>query len=276
MSKPEGIYLSVDYQITDMRTRAFISNDAIKCLTIHYPPLDNGGPKVLLGFTGMAQLPDGTPTLAWIRETLRGEVEVIDQSMAHLRRRLNRDIAPLHVPLIINLLVIERYRRLFGGFTNVRVPVPGQDPVMPGFKYLMNTLNSWTIIANGSGAETLVKAGHFDRLQPHLGVVPRDPMNHMKLLAGMNRRVATKNSTVSAFCQVSFINSGNRFRPVSHVFIEKGESVPFEMPFLLSGLDLTELVREFHVNSEALRKGEISQYPTTSNEEANEKLKRRP
>src|SRR5260370_15577208 len=164
----------------------------------------------------MAELREGTPTLTWIRETLRGESEVIDESMAHLRKRLNRDIAPLREPLIINLLVLEPYRRLFGGFTNLRIPPPGQDPVMPGFRYVMSRLDAWTIFANGSGAKRLVKDGHFDRLQPHLGVVPREPVNHMKLLASMNRRVAAKDDTVSPFCQVSFIPSGTRFGPTSH------------------------------------------------------------
>src|ERR1700748_3500493 len=92
MSKPEGIYLSVDYRITNSSTREIINNTAIKSLMIHYSPTDNGGPRVLLAFTGLAELPDGTPTLTWIRETLRGEDEVIDQSMNHLRKRLNRDI----------------------------------------------------------------------------------------------------------------------------------------------------------------------------------------
>ena len=86
MSKPEGIYLSVDYRVTNTRTREIIDNIAIKSLMIHYPPMDNGGPKVLLGWTGLAELPDGTPILTWIRETLRGESEVIDESMKHLRK----------------------------------------------------------------------------------------------------------------------------------------------------------------------------------------------
>lgn len=275
MSKPEGIYLSVDYRVTDSRTRALISNASIKNLTIHYPPLDGSGPKVLLGFTGLAALPDGTPTLTWIRETLRGESEVIDQSMAHLRKRLNRDIAPLHSPLIINLLVLERYRRLFGGFTNLRVPPPGQDPIMPGFRYVMTQLTDWTIFANGSGAQQLMKGGHFPRLQPHLSIIPREPMNHMKLLAVMNRRVAAKDGSVSPFCQVSFINSSDRFRPISNAFTENGESVPFEMPFIIAGLDLTEDTREFMQAAEASSKGEAFKLPERSKEEINERYKRR-
>lgn len=276
MSKPEGIYLSVDYRVTNSRTRALISNESIKKLTINYPPLDGSGPKVLLGFTGVAALPDGTPTLTWIRETMRGESEVIDQSMAHLRKRLNRDIAPLHSPLIINILVLERYRRLFGGFTNLRIPPPGQDPIMPGFRYVMTQLTDWAIFANGSGAEWLMKDGHFSRLQPHLSIISREPMNHMKLLAVMNRRVAARDSGVSPFCQVSFINSSDRFRPTSHVFTERGESVPFEMPFIIAGLDLTEDTREFMQASEAHFKGGVFNLPERSKEETNERYKRRP
>jgi hypothetical protein len=276
MSKPEGIYLSVDYRITNPSTREIINNTAIKSLTIHYPPMDNGGPRVLLAFTGLAELPDGTPTLTWIRETLRGESEVIDQSMTHLRKRLNRDIAPLGSPLIINLLVLERYRRLFGAFTNLRIPPPGENPVMPGFRYIMSQLTGWTIFANGSGAQRLMKDGHFARLQPHLGIVPREPMNHMNLLAGMNRRVAAKDDTVSSFCQVSFIPSGTRFGPTSHAFTERGEAVPFEMPFIISGIDTTEWTRELRRNSEALRRGEISKMPEISNEKLNEQIRRRP
>ena len=56
MSKPEGIYLSVDYRVTDSRTRELINDKSIKTLTIHYPPIDDSGPKVLLGFTGLAEL----------------------------------------------------------------------------------------------------------------------------------------------------------------------------------------------------------------------------
>jgi hypothetical protein len=275
MSKPEGIYLSVDYRVTNTRTREIINNISIKSVTIHYPPIDNGGPKVLLAFTGLAELPDGTPMLTWIRETLRGESDVIDVSMRHLRKRLNRDIAPLGSPLIINLLVLERYRRLFGGFSNVRIPLPGGNPVTPGFQYMMSQLTAWTIFANGSGAHRLMKDGHFDRLQPHLGIVPREPMNHMNLLAGMNRRVAAKDNTVSPFCQVSFIPATARFAPTSQAFTERNETVPFEMPLIIAGLDLTEWTREFQRNSEAFFKGEISELPAMDTEKMNGQLKRR-
>lgn len=263
--------------MTNSRTRELINDISIKTLTMHYPPLNDGGPKVLLGFTGLAELPDGTPMITWIRETLRGESEVINQSLNHLRKRLNRDIAPLQQPLIINFLVLERYRRLFGGLTNLRTPLPGQTPVMPGFKYVMNRLDGWTIIANGSGAHRLINDGHLSRLQSHLGTIPRKPMDHMNLLAVMNRRVAAKDKTVSPFCQVSFINSGTRFAPTSHAFTERGEDVPFEMPSLiLAGLDLAEVARDVIHDFRALRRGEITEIPEIDKDELNRRIMRRP
>lgn len=275
MSKPEGIYLSVDYRVTEFRTRRLIDDASIKQLTIHYPPLDEGGPKVLLAFTGLAILPDGTPTLAWIRETLRGETQFIDDSMAHLRTRLNRDIAPRRLPLMVNLLILEPNRRLFGGFTNLRKVSDGRAEVMRKFEYVMTELDDWMIFANGSGAERLYRNGHFARLTPHLGIVPREPMNHMKLLAIKNRQIAGKDKGVSPFCHVSFINSDNRFGPTSHSFTERGETAPMEMSMLLGGLDLTELMRDFVKNSQAFFNGESPTIEPFDKDEINERLKRR-
>jgi hypothetical protein len=50
---------------------------------VHYP----GDLKALIGFTGIAELKDGTPVGDWLMDTLRGETEVFDASMAHLHSR---------------------------------------------------------------------------------------------------------------------------------------------------------------------------------------------
>jgi hypothetical protein len=277
MSKPEGIYLSADYRVTDARSGDYIHDEAIKHLTIHYPPLDGRGPKVLLDFTGMAQLPDGTPTLTWIRETLRGEPEVINQSMRHLLKRLDRYIAPLGRELVINFLVLERYRRLYGGFSNLRKVGQWQVTQMPRFTYMMRPAKAWGIFANGSGARPLLESGRFHRLEPHLGVVPRSPLNHMNLLAVENRWVASKSKgSVSPFCHVSFISATDRFQSTNRSFIERGESAPFEMPFLLGELDMTVLMADHMRNSQAVFKGEISELPQVDKDELNARLKRRP
>jgi hypothetical protein len=45
--------------------------------------------------------------------------EVINDSMRHLHERL-KPFGKFRAPLIVNVLVVEEDRRLFGGFTNVR------------------------------------------------------------------------------------------------------------------------------------------------------------
>ena len=42
MSKPEGIYLSVDYRVTNQKTHELIDDESVKFLTAHYPPPKSG------------------------------------------------------------------------------------------------------------------------------------------------------------------------------------------------------------------------------------------
>jgi hypothetical protein len=270
--------MSVDYRVTDARSGRVLDDASVKFLTIHYPP-DKGGTKALLAYTGLAVVPDGTPTGTptgiWIRETLRGETEVIDQSMRHLLNRLNRDIAKLKVPLIIKVLVIEPERRLFGGFSNLwqRGKADNQpEQVLDSFGYEMRKLDRPCWFANGSGGATAI-ADHQELIETQLAVWPRKPLDHMKLLASVNRRVAAKEPTVSPWCQVSFIpTSGGG--PLGHDFVESGETVPFSMPVLLFGLDLTDTTARFMEDAKTLRAG---QEPTPIDTNTiNEGLKRRP
>jgi len=49
MSKPEGIYLSVDYRVSNSGTREVIDDESVKFLTVHYPP-EHVGPKALIAY----------------------------------------------------------------------------------------------------------------------------------------------------------------------------------------------------------------------------------
>lgn len=262
MSKPEGIYVCVDYRITDLRTKRILSDTANKCLTIHYPPLENGV-KGLLAFTGTATYSDGTPTMTWIRETLRGEAEVPDQSMAHLRARLDRDFAPLRRPLIINFLGLHGTKRFFGGLSNV-----SSSGILPSFGYVMSEVDASFLFTNGQGAIKAIADDKLARMRSLLGVRPRKVMDHMKLLAIVNRRVASSDPTVSPFCKVSFINADDKNSPASHAFVEHGETIPFEMPLLLGGIDLTYLTDQI----QRMRSGEGS----LDTDVINQHLQRRP
>lgn len=274
MSKPEGIYMCVDYRVTDLRTGAIVDDAAAKCLTVHYPPL-GGGTKALFAFTGIANLPDGTPTLTWLRETIRGESEVPDQSLTHLNARLNRDYGGLRRLLIINVLALHQPdgRRFFGGFSNVRASALGSP--MPSFGYTMREVNTSFLFGNGSGAVKAMADEKLAKMSSLLEVKPRQVTDHMKLLSIVNRRVAARDSRVSPYCKVSFINAADRFSPTARAFVDRGESVPFDMPFILAGIDLTDMTRQVMDSAQAAREGSESP-PPLDPVLINEHLRRRP
>ena len=78
MSKPEGIYLSADFRVTEHPSRRLIDDAAVKLLDVQFPP--DGGTRALIAYTSLAILPDTTPVGTWLVETMRGESEVPDQA----------------------------------------------------------------------------------------------------------------------------------------------------------------------------------------------------
>jgi hypothetical protein len=275
MSKHEGVYMSTDYRVTDARTGRVLDDASIKFLTVHYPP-DKTGPRALFGYTGLAALKDGTPMGRWIRETLRGQTEVVDVSMAHLRERLNRDVASMRYPLIVNVLVIEPERRLMGGLSNLFTDSQGTARVQDSFGYSMQALSGPFLFTNGSGASR-VSAAQLDLLDRQLDVIPRKPFDHMNLLASVNRRVAATDQTVSPFCNVAFLNGDQRTEPASHAFVEHRETVPFAMPHLLFGIDISYITEQFHRQSEAFMRGDAPAPDFNPDPDAvNKELRRRP
>jgi len=275
MSKAEGIYMSTDYRVTNARSGTLIDDSAIKFLTVHYPP-DGAGPKVLFGYTGVAILRDGTPTGQWLRETLRGVSESFDDSMAHLRERLDRDVTPMRVGLIINVLVLQGERRFAGGFTNLEKSDRSSLKLKKSFSYSLQELTEPFVFVNGSGGVQVLADRHLDLVRSQLGVRPRKPMDHMNLLAQVNRRVAALNQTVSPYCHVAFVNADDTTSPTSHAFVEGIESVPFDMPFLLFGLDLSDEFRGLMERSQEFFKTGKPMPESDSVEEINKRIQRRP
>jgi hypothetical protein len=276
MSKAEGIYLSADFRVTEYPSGRIVDDAATKFLTIHYPP-DQAGPKAVLAYTGVAFAPDGTPMGTWLRETLRGETEVFDQSMAHLRDRLDRDIAPTGHPLIVNALALQGDKRFFGGLSNMAFTdeTRRKVKVLDRFEYILNEVGTAFVFANGSGAAKVLAEGHFGKVNRLITVRPRKVEDHMNLLAAINRKVAAGTSSVSPHSHVSYINGDNTTGPTSRTFTQPGESVPFEMPMLLFGIDLTDMMGAFQEQSAAFFKTGKQMDPL-SNEEMNRGLQRRP
>jgi hypothetical protein len=182
----------------------------------------------------------------------------------------------MHRPLIINVVVVAAERRFLGGLSNVQKDhrVAGN-----GFKYVMQELTEPVAFANGSGAAQVVAGKHLDLLRSQLNVRPRRVFDHMKLLAAVNRRVAREESTVSPFCHVVFSPVGpstDRSSPSSHTFLENGESVPFEMPMIVLGIDLSGFMRRFHEDAQRFFREGTQPSSDYDADEMNRETRRRP
>jgi len=270
MSKDEGVYLSVDYRVTNLETGKVVDDLTVKFLTVMYPP-DQIGPNALLAYTGLAYARDGTPIGGWMHVTLRGESEHFDASMAHVRSRLDRDIAPMGVGLIINALVVHGEKRYIGGLSNIEgSKLSPVWKVRDSFGYSMNELSDLMAVANGSGAQATVTGGHLDAMSRQLTIRPRRIEDHMNLLATINKRVAAVELTVSPHCHVAFLNADGRYDPVARNYAE-GQTLPLTMRTLLFGIDLSVISEPlFHQFAEDGRVSEIDR------DKVNRKLQRRP
>ena len=129
---------------------------------------------------------------------------------------------------------------------------------MPASSYYMDELSDGFIFASGSGSQIKHAPPQYERLKRQLGIIPRDPLNYMYLLAEINREIAQsdKRNSVSPFCQVTFLNADDRFGPVSRAFIKSDESVPFSIPIVAYGIDMDELTHQFFPDFENLFKGD--------------------
>jgi hypothetical protein len=277
-SQPEGIYMSVDYRVTDARTGKPLDDAAQKILTVHWGPVI-GATKALFGYTGVAVIPDGTPdglsTETWLRETLRGKSESPQASIDHLVDRLNRDIARFRQPLIIHVLVIEGSRRLMGHFSNLNRGPHGRSVVGPKFAAFFGEVHQPVGYFNGSGAVQARLRRAERRLEPLLGVSPRRPMNYMNLLSILNRQIAEKEKTVSPYCQVAFIpQEPSKFQPTSHTFAKPGEVVvPLRFGLITAGLDLDEMFSNMRTHWSG---GGVGEMPPMDLGELNQRMLRRP
>ena len=153
--RPEGVWQSADNRVS--RNGATVDDAAPKQLHIIFPP-DNAGPKALIAFTGLAELSDGTPTLQWIRETLRGETRSIMESLGHLRERLTRDVGQTKAwgaPLVLTGGIFEGDKRFYVEMRNID---PRTRRVRREFDYAVAEVNEPMVFMGGSGAVSISRA----------------------------------------------------------------------------------------------------------------------
>jgi hypothetical protein len=261
MIRPEGIWQSVDHRVT--KAGRVVDDAAPKQLHIRCPPLDgDGGPKVMLGLTGLAEMPDGTPTLQWTRETLRGETRTVMATFDHLRDRLTRDLGSSRLwnnPLVFSGGIFEGDKRFYAEIRNVD---PKTWRSIRRFEYVIHEVPEPLIFIGGSGLSGVAKED-LDLLIAQARIKPAKWEDHLGLLAAVNRRTAQnmRKKTVSPWCSASFLARGTDGVYTKH-FVKPGEPAgPPGLPLLFGGIDGFEMTSLLQQQMEQARKGSSEPIP---------------
>ncbi len=203
MSRPEGIWQSADQRVT---VRGQIKDDTTpKQLHVVCPPMP-GGPQILLAFTGLAEFSDGTPTLQWIRETLRGASRQVMPMLDHVRDRLTRDLGASALwqnPLVLSGGIFEGEKRFYVELRNVH---PKTWTPIKKFEYVVVEVTEPTFFIGGSGLSG-VSRKDIELLRRQSRIRPAKWGDHLGLLAAVNRRTAQKVKDVSPWCQAAFLST---------------------------------------------------------------------
>lgn len=264
--------MSVDYLVTGTSDGSVRDTFAVKSLIIR-TSMEPGGPIALIGYAGLATHPDGkSPMGHWLRETLRGQSQSLDDLMHLLLSQLNSQIAILNIPLLISVLCVngpngeERY---FGELKNT----DDLRTAEPTFTYNMWPIGNQKAFASGSGRVAALQPPYGGMLQAHMAKSDHTADDHMELLANINRGVAEADPTgqVSPYCFVTCVSSDNNWTPHSKVFVRGPETVPpFHMPLIACGIDFSNPAEQIH------RAFENRTHPTLDEDQIRRNLDRRP
>lgn len=241
--RPEGVWQSADHRLTRVGDGAIVDDATPKQVSVNCGPREES-PRILLGFTGISAMPDRTPIIRWIRETLRGYTMTLDDVVNLLEERLKRDFRPFssQYPLLLSGGVVQPQRRWLVEIGNVDAD---WNPVGT-FGVGVTPIDGVAAFARGSGSRFL---GRTDRelVVKQLQRRPRQWEDHQRLLAAVNRRAANADNngkgTVSPWCQVSEMRVGE-----THIhtrqFHKKGlePAVPTRMDAIVHGYDASVFV----------------------------------
>jgi hypothetical protein len=240
---PHGSWQSVDYLVT--RGNVHVKLDEPKQLSIHCGiPLHEGNVRMLLGYTGLAEFPDGTPTIRWIRNTLRGFNRTHVDTLAFLIERLDRDLGQSQAwrnVLIFSVIIHEPHtgKRFHVHISNIG---PGLVPVRKFSQSGIEVVPGGAVFVPSN--PLVVTAAVRQRLERLSFVRPNKPSDYQGLLAVVNRRFAAKNAKakVSKWCKVSYMsNEGTAVE--TKVYRERTDPPLDEggMGMIFRGFDMTDI-----------------------------------
>lgn len=239
MSKPEGIYLSVDQRLTVEGEPEPTDDQAVKFLNVKYPPLRTG-PQALFAYAGASLVRGRKPMDEWLRRTIEHGPHDFNGSMRNLFRRVHLD-AYHRYDLVINGLVMNQGIRYFVGISNMK-PRGGRTFE---FDRTVEKIESNRVFGTGGAAPWAITQG-AQFLTEQLDVVPQDAWSHMGLLARTNRRVAELDDRVSPHCFVSFVNAFDNDHPRAGSFLKGGEPGLLVVPGLRVGLEINSAAEHFN------------------------------
>lgn len=235
MVRPEGIWQAADNRVT-LGGRIY-DDLALKQLHIVFPPLPNG-PHALIAFTGLAEMPNGTPMLQWIRKLLTGETRSAMDTFTLLSQSLTTELIHSkyrYEKLLITGGIIEGAERYYIEISNLGY---GNDSrAQPEFRYdIKKVIDSMAFVA-GSG-RLAISQKDKELLTRQLTVRPNKWRDHLGLLASINRRIADKDSAVSPWCNAVYLREasegtyGKRFATID----EPGQDII--VPTVFMGIDI--------------------------------------
>jgi hypothetical protein len=234
MLRPEGVWQSADNRV--IRIDGSVRDDATpKQLHIKYfTPTDS---HMLLAFTGLAGLADGTPTLRWIRETLRGEARGVVSTLESLSERLTRDVSESpywNQALVMAVGVFEGARRFYAVVSNCNA-----GKVVRQFDFKISEVTEPRVFVLGTGRAGVRQADE-DLLLAQGSIRPAKWEDHLGLLAKVNRLAAKRVTTVSPWCTASFV-SADSSTAKSRSFAKPDEpSPPYDMQLIVGGIDVSD------------------------------------
>jgi hypothetical protein len=249
---PTEVWQSADNMVTLNGVPRY--DNAVKFATVVCPDGD-----LVVSFTGLAELPDGTRIADWIGQVLRGDNRPFGEQLETLKRASTRDISNSTFGgerLLIRVIAFSEERIVL--YTIANLGEEGQWSKPPRKEFWMSEIlvEGAMLLADGSGA-AYISSEDRDLVLRLLMLSARDPQDMSGLLAAINRRVAEMTNTVGNSC-LTFHKSSNEskgFQGHDHPSAPRG--VPSRLkpdlpsiPIVLFGIDLTA-VQE--ANAEALR-----------------------
>jgi hypothetical protein len=252
MIRPEGVWQSADNRVT--KSGKIVDDAAPKQLHFVFPPLD-GGPRALLGFTGLAEFPDGTPTVQWIRETVRGEPRTSNATFDYLCARLTRDVGGSSLwrnELLLTGGIFEGQKRFYVEIHNIDIK---SGRLKRQFEYDIYEVTQPEVHIGGSGLRWVTRKDK-NLLMDQAKIRPASWEDHLGLLAAVNGRTAARDpdSTVSPWCRVSYLGE-DREGALSKPFTKPGEPEDvIGTETVIAGIDLSGMTKAAR---ELVRRAEV-------------------